>query len=166
MYRAMLATVPYPIAAVNKPVPEKPRQVQLSKQSQKKKASGGFGAKKKEAVWQCVNNCGACCKLDKGASFPSPQEIFDDASDIQLYKSLVGSDGWCIHYEKTTRTCSIYDDRPYFCRVEPQVFENLYGIPQKKFNNEACSSCIDTIKAVYGSRLAELDRFKNAIWTT
>lgn len=29
-------------------------------------------------------------------------------------------------------------DRPYFCRVEPAIFETLYGIEKKKFNKEAC----------------------------
>ncbi|CAH1434708.1 unnamed protein product [Lactuca virosa] len=165
MSRAMLAVVPYSFAAV-KTAPEQPHRSQDSIKTQKK-ASGsstaGFGAKKREPLWQCVKNCGACCKLDKGPAFPSPEEIFDDPSDIQLYKSLVGMDGWCIHFEKSTRTCSIYADRPYFCRVEPDVFETLYGIDKKKFNKEACSSCIDTIKAVYGSQSEELDKFKNAI---
>nr|GLL41002.1 uncharacterized protein LOC109180046 [Ipomoea trifida] len=117
----------------------------------------GFGGKAKNPVWQCVQNCGACCKLDKGPDFPSPEE---------LYKSLVGSDGWCIHYEKSTRKCSIYAERPYFCRVEPEIFETLYGIDKKKFNKEACSCCIDTIKAVYGSSSTELDTFNQAIWNT
>ncbi|PWA77810.1 hypothetical protein CTI12_AA220970 [Artemisia annua] len=140
-----------------KPVTKRPPQ--------KKNVSttNGFGTRKTEPVWQCVKNCGACCKLDKGPTFPSPEEIFDDPSDVQLYKTMVGADGWCIHYEKSTRTCSIYDDRPYFCRVEPEVFENLYGIEKKKFNKEACSSCIDTIKAVHGSQSEELDKFKKAI---
>ncbi|XP_071707481.1 uncharacterized protein [Rutidosis leptorrhynchoides] len=163
----MFAVVPFPstFAAV-KPVTEKPRQIKVSSTKTKKKTSGsssaGFGTKKTEPVWQCVKNCGACCKLDKGPTFPSPEEIFEAPSDIELYKSLVGSDGWCIHYEKNTRTCSIYDERPYFCRVEPEVFETLYGIDKKKFNKESCS-CIDTIKSVCGSRSEELDRFKIAI---
>nr|XP_043634049.1 uncharacterized protein LOC122605211 [Erigeron canadensis] len=140
-----------------------PRQTQVSVKNQQKKTSGGFGSRKKEPIWQCINNCGACCKLDKGPAFPSPEEIFDDDSDVQLYRNLIGSDGWCIHYEKSTRTCSIYADRPYFCRVEPGVFENLYGIDKKKFNKEACSSCIDTIKAIHGSQSEELDKFKTAI---
>ncbi|CAH9091733.1 unnamed protein product [Cuscuta europaea] len=127
------------------------------------KSSSGFGSGKKITVWKCVQNCGACCKLDKGQNFPSPEEIFDDPSDIQLYKSLVGEDGWCIHYEKSTRMCSRYAERPYFCRVEPEIFEALYGIDKKKFNKEACSCCIDTIKAVHGSSSTELDRFNLAI---
>ncbi|XP_024987033.1 uncharacterized protein LOC112522169 isoform X2 [Cynara cardunculus var. scolymus] len=159
MSLAMLAAVPCSYAAVE-PVTE---QRQVSAKSQRKNSTAGFGAKKREPLWQCVKNCGACCKLDKGPNFPSPEEIFDDSSDIQLYKSLVGSDGWCIHFEKSTRTCSIYSDRPYFCRVEADVFETLYGIDKKKFNKEACSSCIDTIKVVHGSESKELEKFKKAI---
>ncbi|CAK9167314.1 unnamed protein product [Ilex paraguariensis] len=128
--------------------------------------TSGFGGKKKDPLWQCVQGCGACCKLQKGPSFPSPEEIFDDPSDSQSYKSLIGADGWCIHYEKSTRTCSIYADRPYFCRVEPDVFQTLYGIDKRKFNKEACSCCIDTIKSVYGSQSEELDNFNHAIWST
>ncbi|CAM8927705.1 unnamed protein product [Rhodiola kirilowii] len=124
----------------------------------------GFGAKKKaEEKWTCVQNCGACCKLDKGPGFGTPEEIFDDPVDIQLFKSMVGSDGWCIHYEQTTRSCSIYEDRPYFCRVEEEVFLNLYGIDKKRFNKEACGSCRDTIKEIYGSNSSEMENFNAVI---
>ncbi|KAJ6361802.1 hypothetical protein OIU78_002254 [Salix suchowensis] len=84
-------------------------------------------------------------------------------SDIELYKSLIGPDGWCIHYEKSTRKCSIYPDRPYFCRVEPDIFESLYGITKKKFNKVACGSCRDTIKEIYGSHSMELDNFNRSL---
>lgn len=77
----------------------------------------------------------------------------------------MGPDGWCINFDKGNRTCSIYNgelplghilqqfllltlslygfffslaDRPYFCRVEPEVFQSLFGIKKKKFNKEAC----------------------------
>ncbi|XP_060201690.1 uncharacterized protein LOC132630143 isoform X2 [Lycium barbarum] len=106
-----------------------------------KKITSGFNSRNKEPTWQCVKNCGACCKLEKGPNFPSPEEIFDDPSDVELFNSLVGSDGWCIHFDKSTRKCSIYADRPYFCRVEPDIFETLYGIEKKKFNKEACRYC-------------------------
>ncbi|XP_010905589.2 uncharacterized protein [Elaeis guineensis] len=112
---------------------------------------------KVEVVWQCARGCGACCKLDKGPAFPAPEDIFaDDPSHLQLYKSLIGPDGWCVHYHHPTRTCSIYPDRPFFCRVEPAVFEKLYGIDERRFNREACR---DTIKAVYGSGSDELKNF-------
>ncbi|KAK3006716.1 LOW QUALITY PROTEIN: hypothetical protein RJ639_017813 [Escallonia herrerae] len=151
--------------------------------------SVGFSRERKDPLWQCVQGCGACCKLDKGPTFPSPEEVFDDPSDIQLYKSLIGPDGWCVNYEKETRTCAIYagdffpvlhkvivsmhqtlmgafcyiQDRPYFCRVEPEIFQDLYGIDKKKFNKEACNCCVDTIKAIYGSQSQELDKFNHAI---
>ncbi|XP_059305681.1 uncharacterized protein LOC132057212 [Lycium ferocissimum] len=131
-----------------------------------KKITSGFNSRNKEPTWQCVKNCGACCKLEKGPNFPSAEEIFDDPSDVELFNSLVGSDGWCIHFDKSTRKCSIYADRPYFCRVEPDIFETLYGIEKKKFNKEACSCCIDTIKAVYGSSSKELENFNAAIWSS
>ena len=50
----------------------------------------------------------------------------------------MGKDGWCINFNKATRTCSIFDDRPRFCRVEPAVFEDLYEIPEEELAIEAC----------------------------
>ncbi|ESW16490.1 hypothetical protein PHAVU_007G161000 [Phaseolus vulgaris] len=132
----------------------------VKKQSQ---TSLGFGGDKKETKWHCVEGCGACCKLQKGPSFPSPEEYFDDPSDVELYKSLIGPDGWCIHYEKSTRKCSIYPDRPYFCRAEPEVFKSLFGVKEKNFHKEACSFCRDTIKAIYGSNSEELHNFNCSI---
>ncbi|KAK9291151.1 hypothetical protein L1049_009339 [Liquidambar formosana] len=101
-------------------------------------ASVGFGGQKKEPSWRCVQNCGACCKLDKGPAFATPEEIFEDPSDISV-------------------------ERPYFCRVEPDIFQTLYGIDKKRFNKEACNCCRDTIKAIYGSNSKELDNFNCTI---
>ncbi|CAN8237459.1 unnamed protein product [Cochlearia groenlandica] len=127
-------------------------------------SQGGFSSRAtKELTWKCVENCGACCKLAKDFAFATPDEIFDDPDDVELYRSMIGNDGWCIHYNKDTRKCSIYNDRPYFCRVEPEVFKSLYGIEEKKFNKEACSCCVDTIKTIYGSDSKELDNFNRAI---
>ncbi|KAH6755867.1 zinc/iron-chelating domain protein [Perilla frutescens var. hirtella] len=162
-------------AAANKRPPSKqPRKSQRQKPATT--TSHGFGGEKKSPVWQCVENCGACCKLDKGPNFPSAEEIFDDPSDIEMYNSLVGEDGWCINYDKSSRKCSIYADRPYFCRVEPEIFDALYGIDKKSFNKEACSGttntgldfrcCADTIKAVYGTTSEELEKFNHAIWSS
>ncbi|XVE76287.1 hypothetical protein DITRI_Ditri12bG0159900 [Diplodiscus trichospermus] len=110
------------------------------KKTKPSKSTMGFSGVRKE-LWRCVENCGACCKLAKGPAFATPEEIFTDPSDVELYRSLIGPDGWCVHYEKSTRTCSIYSDRPYFCRVEPDIFKKLYGIQNKMFNKEACRSC-------------------------
>ncbi|CAA2984649.1 Hypothetical predicted protein [Olea europaea subsp. europaea] len=56
----------------------------------------GFGIKKKNPVWQCVQNCGACCKLDKGF-----EEIFEDPSDIEIQLKL------CMDYDRTSWIISI-----------------------------------------------------------
>ncbi|KAJ6844539.1 uncharacterized protein M6B38_293095 [Iris pallida] len=147
-----------------------PLPLHLDNNNNNKNLGFGSGAnqsssKRESEKWQCVRGCGACCKLDKGPAFPSPEEIFQDSdpSHLQLYKSLVGPDGWCVNYERATRTCSVYADRPSFCRVEPEVFERLYGVPRRRFNKEACSACKDTIAAVHGAGSEELDNFNRAV---
>ncbi|WVZ57032.1 hypothetical protein U9M48_007476, partial [Paspalum notatum var. saurae] len=122
-------------------------------------------AKAKRPVrWKCASGCGACCKLDKGPDFPTPDEIFaDHPDDLQLYRSMIGADGWCINYDKATRTCNIYQDRPSFCRVEPKVFDEFFGVPPSRFDREACSACLDNIKMVYGDDSTELSNFKRLI---
>lgn len=145
------------------PVARRPQMRARTKAEAKQSPSSvGFGRRRNEPLWRCVEGCGACCKLDKGPSFVTPEEVFSDPLDIELYRSLTGPDGWCIHFNKGTRTCSIYNDRPYFCRVEPAVFQSLFGINKKKFNKEACSFCTDAIKDIYGSHSKELDNFKRS----
>ncbi|KAK4342958.1 hypothetical protein RND71_038774 [Anisodus tanguticus] len=132
-----------------------------------KTTSSGFNSRNKEPTWQCVQNCGACCKLEKGPNFPSAEEIFDDPSDVEVFSF---SHYLSLNYEFVFVIVKCQDmiefKRPYFCRVEPAIFETLYGIEKKKFNKEACSCCIDTIKAVYGSRSKELENFNAAIWSS
>lgn len=48
------------------------------------KKSKGFGGKRKEELWRCAEGCGACCKLDKGPSFATPEEIFTNPSDVEV----------------------------------------------------------------------------------
>ncbi|XP_042018113.1 uncharacterized protein LOC121765896 [Salvia splendens] len=163
MLHSLMMMAPSPVCLAARKT-SSPRKGQRQKPATK--TSNGFGREKKSPVWQCVEKCGACCKLDKGPTFPSPEEIFDNPSDVEHYNSLVGEDGWCIHYDKSSRKCSIYADRPYFCRVEPEIFDTLYGIDNKRFNKEACSCCADTIKTVYGANSKELEKFNNAIWSS
>lgn len=49
------------------------------------KTTSGFNSRNKEPNWQCIQNCGACCKLEKGPNFPTAEEIFDDPSDIEVF---------------------------------------------------------------------------------
>ncbi|KAJ6743296.1 hypothetical protein OIU85_017275 [Salix viminalis] len=101
-------------AARRPPQKGKLKNAKLPEATPKLSRTTGFDTSKKEPLWGCVEGCGACCKLAKGPAFATPEDIFTDPSDIELYKSLIGPDGWCIHYEKSTRKCSIYPDRPYF----------------------------------------------------
>ncbi|PWZ52635.1 hypothetical protein Zm00014a_017683 [Zea mays] len=155
---------------------KKSRLVELEEARGPRRAEGGEARKgntqqqqekakaKRLVKWKCASGCGACCKLDKGPDFPIPDEIFaDHPDDLQLYRSMIGSDGWCINYDKATRTCNIYQDRPSFCRVEPKIFDELFGVPRSRFDREACSACVDTIKMVYGDDSAELSNFKRVI---
>ncbi len=77
--------------------------------------------------------------------------------------SMVGDDGWCINYDKAERNCRIYDERPNFCRVQPDTFEQLYHVPPTELNDFAIECCEQQITGVYGNRSAEIDRFYEAV---
>jgi hypothetical protein len=38
--------------------------------------------------------------------------------------------------------CVAILDRPSFCRVEPKVFDEFFGVPRSRFDREACRSAI------------------------
>lgn len=71
------------------------------------------------AHWRCISGCGACCRLDP-ALRGDDLDCLDEAQR-HLYLSMVGEDGWCIHFDTGGRRCRIYDTRPDFCRVENLV---------------------------------------------
>lgn len=70
----------------------RPRQKFRTKTRPEKAPSGsasspsvaGFGGGKAEPVWRCVEGCGACCKLDKGPAFATPEEIFEEPCDVEV----------------------------------------------------------------------------------
>ena len=66
--------------------------------------------------WQCISGCGACCRLDPEERGEAIEAL--DADQRELYLSMVGPDGWCIHFDTGGRRCRIYEQRPDFCRVE------------------------------------------------
>lgn len=113
------------------------------------------------ATWRCVKLCGACCHLDPTdrpelAQYLSPAEL-------DLYLSLVGEDGWCIHFDSETRDCRIYTDRPRFCRVQADVFQDLYSIAPEELDEFAIACCQQQIEGVYGEPSLEMERFEEAI---
>ncbi len=113
------------------------------------------------ATWHCVKQCGACCQLDP-ADRPDLDEYLSP-DELALYLSLVGEDGWCIHYDHDKRECQIYADRPRFCRVQPNIFQDLYGIEPEELDDFAIDCCQQQIAGVYGDRSLELLRFDREI---
>ncbi|EKQ68061.1 putative Fe-S oxidoreductase [Leptolyngbyaceae cyanobacterium JSC-12] len=113
------------------------------------------------ATWRCVERCGACCHLDPG---DRPElEDYLTPEDLALYLSMVGEGGWCIYFDHETRKCSIYPNRPHFCRVETDVFRDLYGIEPEELNDFAIDCCRQQIEAVYGDRSLEMLRFDREV---
>ncbi|MGJ3252975.1 MAG: YkgJ family cysteine cluster protein [Elainellaceae cyanobacterium] len=112
-------------------------------------------------TWHCISGCGACCHLDPGDR-PDLDQYLSPA-DLERYLSMVGEDGWCIHYNSQSRECQIYSERPRFCRVEADVFNDLYGIEAHELNDFAIDCCRDQIAGVYGDRSLEMLRFNHTI---
>ncbi len=111
--------------------------------------------------WRCVSNCGACCHLD-------PQERPDletylTPEELELYLSMVGEDGWCLNYDRTTRKCRIYDERPRFCRVKPDIFAEMFGITATEFDEFAIDCCYQQIEGVYGENSPEITHYRDVI---
>ena len=112
----------------------------------------------KSNKWQCISNCGACCNLT-----PEDRPDLDkylEKEELELYMSMVGKDGWCVNYDRDTRKCQIYEQRPSFCRVERDRFQNMYGVEATKFNEFAIACCQQQISGVYGEDSQELARYK------
>ncbi len=113
------------------------------------------------ATWQCVKHCGACCQLDPDerpdlATYLTPEEL-------GLYLSLVGDDGWCRNFDHDTRECRIYADRPRFCRVQADIFHDLYGIQPTDMHEFAIDCCQQQIEGVYGEVSPEMQRFNQSV---
>ena len=78
--------------------------------------------------------------------------------------SMVGEDGWCINYDHDQRKCQIYEQRPRFCRVQPDNFEAMYGVEETEFNEFAIACCQQQIAGVYGDESDELERYNQEIY--
>lgn len=116
------------------------------------------------AHWQCIKGCGACCHLDP-TDRPDLAEYLDPDS-LALYLSLVGEQGWCVHFDHANRDCRIYDDRPWFCRVEAESFGAMFEIEPEELNDFAIACCQDQIEGVYGDRSLERLRFDRELGLT
>ncbi len=113
------------------------------------------------ASWRCMNDCGACCYLDP-AERPELGEYLT-SEELELYVSLVDSQGWCIHFDHHTRQCRIYQQRPQFCRVTPDNFERMYDVTPADFADFAIACCHQQIKATYGRKSKEMRRYQREV---
>ena len=113
------------------------------------------------ANWKCVKQCGACCYLD-----PSERPDLDEylsPEEMELYLSMVEKDGWCVNFNHEMRDCNIYNDRPRFCRVEVQTFQDMFGVQAEELNDFAIECCHQHIDSIYGDRSSEMSRFNQAV---
>lgn len=113
------------------------------------------------ATWQCITNCGACCQLDPRDR--PDLETYLTPEQLALYLSMVGEDGWCIHFDHATRECSIYEKRPSFCRVTAETFGAMFDIDATELNDFAIDCCRQQIEAIYGDRSLEMLKFDRAV---
>jgi Fe-S-cluster containining protein len=112
-------------------------------------------------TWQCVKNCGACCYLQ-----PSERPDLDEylsPPELEQYMGMVGEDGWCINYDAIKRECTIYDDRPRFCRVQGDIFGEMFGIEATDLNDFAIDCCLQHIGDMYGEDSQEMQNFTEAV---
>ncbi len=116
----------------------------------------------KVGKWQCISDCGACCNLDPEDRPDLAEYLSRD--ELELYMTMVGDDGWCINYDHDERKCQIYEERPRFCRVEPDNFKDMYGVEEAEFNEFAVACCQQQIAGVYGEDSAELEHYNREIY--
>ena len=112
-------------------------------------------------AWKCVKQCGACCNLDPADRPDLEEYLLPD--ELELYLSMVGEGGWCVNYDRTKRECKIYHDRPRFCRVDHEIFQDMYEIEPEELNDFAIACCREQIEGVYGDRSLEMLRFDRAV---
>jgi Fe-S-cluster containining protein len=77
---------------------------------------------------------------------------------------MVGEGGWCIHFDQSNRSCRIYPERPRFCRVEPETFQDMYGIEAQEVSDFAIDCCHQHIESTYGRRSIEMVRFNSEVY--
>ena len=113
---------------------------------------------KQSPSWQCIHQCGACCRLcpeERGEALAALSE-----NQRTKYLSMVGDDGWCIHYDSGGQRCTIYSDRPDFCRVSE--LGALFDIPTDDIDSFAIACCRQQIRATHGGRSGVMRRFNRA----
>ena len=109
--------------------------------------------------WSCIENCGACCKLDLTDREDLTNKL--STNDIALIESMTSKDGWCKNLDKKNRKCMIYETRPHFCRV------NEFSISFKEYLRNGdkflIDCCKEHISSVFGNKSKQMNEFKMTI---
>jgi Fe-S-cluster containining protein len=103
-----------------------------------------------------MQGCGACCQLN-----PDERDLEDylTPEELQQYLSMVGEGGWCVHFDRSSRLCTIYENRPLFCRVKPEIFQKMYEVEPADFDEFAIDCCHQHIEDLYGEESEEMARY-------
>jgi hypothetical protein len=82
--------------------------------------------------WGCMKSCGACCMLGPVDSRPHLQETLSK-EEYEQYVSMIGKDNWCVHFDKEQKSCTQFDKRPGFCRVDKSKYLRLFDLEEEDF---------------------------------
>ncbi len=115
--------------------------------------------KEKALQWKCANFCGACCRLAPLERAEALEAL--DPDQEKKYMSMVGPDGWCIHYDTGARNCKIYDERPEFCKISSLT--KLFCKKESESNTFAIDCCHQQIRSIYGGKSLEMKRFDKGV---
>ena len=51
--------------------------------------------------WTCIENCGACCKLNLNERSDLTNKLSNE--DIELINSMTSKDGWCKNLDRKSK---------------------------------------------------------------
>ena len=109
--------------------------------------------------WTCIENCGACCKFDLNERRDLSDKL--NKEDVDLINSMTDKEGWCKNLDRENKKCLIYENRPYFCRV------NEFSIKFKGYLQSGDEFLIDCCKqhisSNYGYKSKEMKNFIKAV---
>ena len=109
--------------------------------------------------WSCIENCGACCKLDLSER-EGLSEILS-RKDKALIKTMRNKEGWCKYLDKSNKKCMIYESRPHFCRVNE--FSTSFKGYLEKGDKFLIDCCTQHISSIYGRKSKQMKIFKKTV---
>ena len=109
--------------------------------------------------WSCIENCGACCRFDLHERGDLSNKL--SSKDIDLINTMTSNDGWCKYLYRSNKKCSIYENRPDFCRVNK--FSVKFKGYLRKGDEFLIDCCKEHIKSIYGKKSNQMNKFKMTV---